>query len=651
MSMLKSVAQVSGAAALIFALNGFVNFGLMQPLAGGSEVFNRFRYHLDDAVFVLLFGFVAIVCWAMFAVLPKEKGYLCLGIISFFTSLQLFSEWDGKTLLFGDFPVIPYHSLAIKSGIVFVGFWCIGYLFERSRTLINRGLMWASGILWAAIAAASLLGASDPWFVAFNRLFLLLLLLNMALNVKQFMTLIRIHEHQSELRWLATGFILFMLVLLPDIGKDVLENMAGRALGYRMVFWEQSLEDTFPWALLELVTVFGVLFFRRFVHTLKDNRTVTEQLQSQNALLEQEVDTRQRLDQLLSVLLRAYRLADLEQSVLREGQRYFHPHSFVLVKYEEAKGLVGFEGADAPSSREGDIRAALRTRGNRLTSGEAIVTPSMVLGAAGGTDGIRLFLAVCSAEGGPILLEERERFALLLMSKYVSIFYEYFQLLEGRLKEMEQRQAGRAPWLSKLFMQIAENERKRLASDLHDEVLQELLHIRRLVERTPDGDWLDQDKKQIGLGLDNAEFMIRETCRELMPSFLSDHGVLHAVSKMVDKTRLRADFQLEFRALPVTDPLSDEQTTAIYRVVQELINNAMKHSEADRVTLEVGQEDGALHIRYADDGKGMETGVDFSSTNRFGLRGIVERIRMVGGQVSVESEPARGMKVRCSVPL
>ncbi len=402
---------------------------------------------------------------------------------------------------------------------------------------------------------------------------------------------------------------------------------------------------------LALLTVFGAVFFRRFVQTLKDNKAVAEEIRSQNAVLEQEVDTRQRLDQLLSAMLRTYRTEDWEQCVIREGQRHFRPYTFGLVKYDAAKGSVAFKGAGGSFFLEENIGETLRSKRNRLSPGEAIATPSMVLGSAGGTDEAWLFLAVYSAEGGPIFVEERDIFTLSLMSKYVSIFYEYFQLLEGRLTEMEQRQAGRAPWLSKLFMQMAEKERKRLASDLHDEVLQELLHIRRVLDGTTAGQWSPEDKEQIRLGLDNAEFMIRETCLELMPSFLSEQGVLHAVSKLVEKTRLRADFQLDFHMSPLTAALSDEQTTAIYRVVQELVNNAMKHSEASQVTLEVGQQEGVLHIRYSDDGKGMEPDIDFSSTNRFGLRGIAERIHMIGGEVSVQSGPGQGVKVQCSVPV
>lgn len=651
MTMARSLSKVAGTAILIFGMNGWINYTLMKPLVGGAEGFDRVRSHLDDALFVMLFVFLAIVFWAMFAVLPRERGYLYLGVIALLTALQLFWDWDGKALLFGPFPEAPYGSLAIKCGIVFLLFSLIAYLLDTAKRRITRLLLGAEGVLTATVLVATLLSADESWFIGFTRMFLLLVFLNMALCFTQFLALLRRKEHQSELRWIAAGFVLFALVLLPDPVKDLMEEVEGRPIGYRLVFWEQCLEDTFPWALLSLLAVFGVVFFRRFVQTLKDNRAVTEELRSKNAALEQEVDTRQRLDQLLTAMLRTYRVADWEKCVLREGQRYFEPHAFVLVKYDETQDSVWIEGADGPSSLEEDIRAMLRSNRSRMSPGESMVTSSMVLGAAGGAEGTRLFLAVYSPDGGPVVVEERAKFALLLMSKYVSIFYEYFQLLESRLKEMEQRQAGDAPWLSKLFMQMVEKERKRLASDLHDEVLQELLHIRRLLDRTPAGQGPLEDREQIRLGLDNAEFMIRETCRELMPSSLSDQGVLQAVSKLVEKTRLRADFQLEYHPSPLAASLSDEHTTTIYRVVQELIHNAMKHSEAGRVTLELGQQGREVHIRYADDGKGMETGVDFSSTNRFGLRGIAERIRMVGGELSIQSGPGRGVSIQCTVPV
>ncbi|MCC3372137.1 sensor histidine kinase [Cohnella sp. REN36] len=650
MTTFKTMVKVALAAILLFGINGWINLSLMKPIEGGTEPFQVFRRHLDDAAFVLLFVFVAVVFWAMFIVLPRERGYLVLGTISLLTSLQLFWDWEEKSLLFGAFPDVPHGSLAIKSLITFLIFSYVASYLQTANKPIARALIRAGGLLWAAIMSALILSASDFSFHILEGLFLIHVFFTMSLFISQIISLLRREEHREEFRRIAAGFFLFSLVLLPDPVKDVWEAVMGRNIGYRMAYWEECLEDTFPWALLALLTVFGVVFFHRFIQTMKDIKTVSDELRSKNAALAQEVDTRQRLDQLLSVLLRTYRVADLEQSVVREGQRFFKPNDFALVKYDTASGAVGFEGIDGPSSRERDIGETLRSRSNRTISGEAILTPRVVLGAAGGTDETRLFLAVYAADGDPISLEERDKFALLLMSKYVSIFYEYFQLLESRLKEMEQKQTERAPWLSKLFMQIAEKERKRLASDLHDEALQELLHIRRLLDRTPAERWMQEDKEQIRLAVDNAEFVIRETCHELIPPFLSEHGVLQAVSHLVEKTRLRADFQLDFRALPITAPLSDEQTTAIYRIVQELINNAVKHSDAGRVTLEIGQEEWVLHIRYADDGKGMETDVALSSS-RLGIRGISERVLMLGGDISMQSALGQGTKVRCSLPI
>jgi len=650
--MLKSSGKWIGVALSLFLLNGLINLSLMQRWNDKRDGLEGLRYHLDDGIFILLFGFLALVFWAMFAVLPRERGYLYLGLISLLTSLQLFWDWEEKALLFGPWPDIPHGSLLVKCGITFLFFSLTAYMLKTGNQPITRALHWAGGILWTAILAALLLSAGNSLFAGLNFLFLAHMFLNMALCIWQFISLLRRQGHQEELRLIGCGFILFSIVLLPDPVKDLMELIEGRSLGYLPVLWEQCLEDTFAWALLSLLAVFGTVFFRRFVQTMRDNQAVSEELKLKNAALELEVETRQRLDRLFSVLLRTYRTADLEQCVLREGQRYFQRYAFARVKYDEAANTVDFEGIEGSFSPGRNMEEALRAEGSRLTSGEVLVTPGMVLGAAGRAGDSRLFLAVYSKEGGLLAIGERETFALRLMSKYVSLFYEYFQLIESRFKELEQRQAERAPWMSKLFMQIAEKERKRLASDLHDEVLQELLHIGRILDRTAAEPSLRQEQyEQLRIGLDNAEFMIRETCRELMPSFLQDRGILHAISGLVAKTRLRADFQLEYQALPINAPLNDEQITALYRVVQELINNAVKHSEAGRVTLEIEQLDQAVHIRYEDNGKGMDTEAILSSTSRLGIKGLLERIRMLDGQVSIDSESGKGVAVRCSIPL
>ncbi|WP_239615765.1 sensor histidine kinase [Cohnella mopanensis] len=650
MKIFKSTVIVLAAAALIFALNGWVNYGLMHSLNEVPGEINSLRSHLEEPIFSILFLFIGIVFLGMLAVLPKEKGYLYLGIFSFLVSLQLFVAWEEKSLLFGDFPDISYASLAIKSGIVWLAFAFMAYMLGMTDNKWSRLFVRSSGGLAGVIIATVVLEGREAIFILLNFMFLAIAFCGMAFYGARIFTLLRQRTHQDELQWVGKGVVLFMIVLLPDLGKDLLEYLIGHSIGYQPQYWEQCLEDTFSWAFLELVAVFGILFLRRFIRTLIENKSINEQLTAKNVHLEQEVRARQRLDQMLTVFTRAYRIADLEQSALREGNDYFQPHSFHLVKFNEAKDEIRVEGGGIRPSQEREILSLLQAGGN-FVPGDTRFSSSVHLSAAGGVDGAKLFLLVSTDNAALASLEERERFALVLMAKYVAIFHDYLRMIDGRLIEIEQNRTRRQPWLSKLFMQMAEKERRRLASDLHDDVLQEILNIRRSLDRTIGGTVSDGEKEKIRTGLDNAEFMIRETCQELMPSFISEHGAVHAISKLVEKMRLRADFQLEFHGAPPSKPLSDEQNTTIYRIVQELINNALKHSNARVVKLEMEQVDSVFYIRYADDGKGMDTALDFATSDRFGLKGIAERVRLVDGSLSLDSRPSHGMKAVCALPI
>jgi len=650
--MIREVAKTALAAAVLFAANGLVNLALLKPLEGASEPLNLLRSHLDDGIFILLFGLLAGAFAAMFAVLPRERGYLYLGVMSFMTSLLLFSEWQGKELLFGPFPEVPVLPLAVKSGIVFIGFSFFSYLIGSESGIFARSLTWCNGLLWAAVLAFAPFPEAETALAVLSGVFFVLVLLNIAHSLSLTLTKLRRKEARNDFRQVASGLVLFLIVLLPDPGKDLLETLTGRSIGYRRVYWEQCLEDTLPWALLSLLASFGTMFFQRFVHTLRTNKTITEELISKNAVLGQEIAARERLDRMLSAMLRAYRVADLEQAILREGRDYFFPRPFFLVKYDETSGRLRWEGNGQLILSDEETASVLRAAKTRSSAGEIVAASSIALGFAGSMGEGLLLLAVHAGNEEELALGERDKFTLSLMSKYAAIFLEYFRLAESRLQELQQAQTERAPWASKLFLQIAEKERRRLASDLHDEALQELLHIRRIAERLPDDPRFREDKERVRLGLDNAEYMIRETCRELMPPLLTDRGALRAISDLVEKTRLRAGFRLNYRVGTVTAPLGDEQNTAVYRIVQELIGNAMKHSQAESVGLAVAQEGKELHIEYEDNGKGMELdGETALMSDRFGLRGMAERVRMLGGEIAVRSAPGQGVRVKCTLPL
>ncbi|WP_166242909.1 ATP-binding protein [Paenibacillus turpanensis] len=606
----------------ILLCNGLINLFLMSPLPYVGEDINRLRFHLDDAGFVLLFWVFSFLFAAMFFVLPKEKGYLYLSAFSFTSGLQLLSEWDEKVMLFGPIPSAAYQSLAVKAGLTYIAFALLHRLMPKSRGPLLRGLLGVVALLFAAAVLFTAAGADESIGLLLNRLLYIVIFIGIGVHLFVFLQLLREKELNREMRTMAGGFMLFFALLLPDFAKDVMEDRLGRSIGYQPIFWQQALEDTFPWAFLVLILLFGTLFLKRFIRTLRDNR--------------EEMETRKALDGLLTKLTKAYRSADLQQILLREGANYFTPHAFRLIVRDPRTEQASALGGEVPAGLLERIKDVSASSYVRVADHTAVVYP------AGRLHEQELYAALVTFHGA-LQLEEGERFSFMLFAKYAAIFAEHLSLLERRLLELDDNR--RQPWASKLFLQIAEKERKRLASDLHDEVLQEILHLRRLLEHSPALD-------EVRMGLENTEWMIRETCTELMPSFLLEHGVLQAVSHLVEKTRLRADFRLEYQTLPIAGHIEEERQLALYRIVQELLHNAMKHSRAAVVRLKTGQEGQKLFVRYEDDGVGLQVNPEERSAagEQLGLQGIRERVKMLDGDVELQSGPGKGLRLTCSIP-
>lgn len=591
---IKPLVWIAALALVIFAINGWINLELMQPLPHVSKAANELRFYLDDAVFVLLFFLVGLLFMCVYAAMPKERGYLYLACFALLASVHLFSQWEEKELLLGVSFQVPYDSLAIRCGLSFIGFVLLGYVLQTNGKKLFRSLHYLNAILLGITALLSFIGAKDEVLAPFHRLTLAIMLLNIAVYAVQIIRIVKQRTIRKEIKSLGFGFALFMLMLTPDLLKDVIEDLRGTSIGYRPIYWEQCLEDTFPWAFLVLVMQFGALFFQRLNETMKDNL--------------EEIRARKSLDQFVSALAANYRLSDLERTIEREGAPYFEGGELQVFKWRQGESPV------VPASK------------------------LCRLGSFGETD---YYLGLVQGAGDGDI-SERNAAMLELMAKYVSIMMDHVHLVSRKLDDLEVERS-RQPWAAKLFMQLAEKERKRLSSDLHDEVLQEILHIRRMIEHVP-------SMEHVRVALDNVEFMIRETCRELMPSFLTEHGVLKAIAALADKTRLRANFRLDARLLPISAPIDEERALALYRIVQELISNAQKHSEAGRVLLEVGQSGEMLMIRYEDNGVGMMYKEEASEGAGFGIRGMSERVRMLGGTIDLRSAPGEGTTVVCSIP-
>ncbi len=189
----------------------------------------------------------------------------------------------------------------------------------------------------------------------------------------------------------------------------------------------------------------------------------------------------------------------------------------------------------------------------------------------------------------------------------------------------------------------ADDERRRLARDLHDG-MQVRLVLLALEAGTlaaaasgNDADTLQRLRRSI----DEAAAELRRTVHALVPAALVERGLVPAVEDLVDRMPLPAHLDLR----PVPDDLSPVVVTTAWFVVSEGLTNALKHAKASRLDVELGAADGHLVVVVRDDGVGGA-----SLTEGSGLRGLVDRLDVVGGRLHVTSTTGTGTRLRAEIP-
>ena len=218
-----------------------------------------------------------------------------------------------------------------------------------------------------------------------------------------------------------------------------------------------------------------------------------------------------------------------------------------------------------------------------------------------------------------------------------------FNRMMGRL-EQERRDAGRA------VLRAQEQERSRIAQDLHDEVNQALTGILLRLEATMADAPLNLveelvETKQLAT---QAMEELLHLARELRPTALDDHGLVPALATQIatfgDRTGIRSRFQPPKGEFP---RLSDEEQLVIYRVTQESLSNIAQHADASRVDVELNFV-GRTVLRVRDDGRGFMS-VNGSGQNRLGVSGMRERALLIGGNLNIFSRPGEGTTIELTM--
>ncbi len=207
--------------------------------------------------------------------------------------------------------------------------------------------------------------------------------------------------------------------------------------------------------------------------------------------------------------------------------------------------------------------------------------------------------------------------------------------------EAERRRAGSAA------LQAQEEERARVARDLHDEVNQSLtgLLLRLEAAREAAPPELEAELAETKALANQAMRELLALARQLRPTALDDLGLAAAIAgqvKQVERPGLEAKLTVEGDF----SGLDDDVQLVVYRVAQEALTNAARHSEAKRIAVSLRRSGGGVELEVADDGRGFA----FDESERgLGIGGMRERALLVGGELTIESRPGEGTTVRLTI--
>src|SRR5438094_2571777 len=207
------------------------------------------------------------------------------------------------------------------------------------------------------------------------------------------------------------------------------------------------------------------------------------------------------------------------------------------------------------------------------------------------------------------------------------------------------------------IIQAQEQERQRIARELHDEtsqVLTSLLISLTLLEESVETQEARERMADTRALAHSTLRAIRNLSIDLRPSALDDLGLLPALRWYVKEYQKKCSIAVEFHATGFKERLPAEMETALYRIVQECLTNTAKHANANRVTISMKEETDWVYARITDDGEGFDYEALLKTPGQergLGLAGMNERAVLLDGILNIHSAPGQGTIIEVSIPL
>jgi signal transduction histidine kinase len=272
------------------------------------------------------------------------------------------------------------------------------------------------------------------------------------------------------------------------------------------------------------------------------------------------------------------------------------------------------------------------------------------------TVGAELALTLPLAGRGGLLTATLVVIALVRCLFYLPVGYAVARLARAQRRQraaLAEANARLARYASTLEQLAVSRERNRLAHELHDTLAHGLSSLAVQLEAMSVL-WKSQPETAQTMladalaGTRTALSDARRAIAALRARPLEDLGLARAVRELAKSTATRAGLELDLRVPASLDGLDRETEHALYRIAAEALANVARHAEARRLTVRLEESGGCINLLVADDGRGFDPATA-ADDKRFGLYGMQERARSIGGELGIESAPGKGATVRLTV--
>jgi two-component system, NarL family, sensor histidine kinase UhpB len=224
------------------------------------------------------------------------------------------------------------------------------------------------------------------------------------------------------------------------------------------------------------------------------------------------------------------------------------------------------------------------------------------------------------------------------------------QALAGAFNAMLDRLESARREAARTALAAQEAERLRVARELHDEIGQTLTAITIQAERAAESDpeLAAEALRDVADSVRESLDEVRRIARELRPEALDDLGLVNALMALSTRIGAHEGFEVRRELQSKLPALSPDVELVVYRIAQEGLTNALRHSGGSSATISLVADAESLTLRVTDDGEGIPAPLPSGTA---GIAGMRERALLVGGRLAIESAPGRGTEVRLSIPV